>query len=81
MKVIGLNTLQTNISYIKIYIHLQYSQKYSFGDILRKFDVYWTRLLNSACLLNSTPKSVYFMLYFKYFVVDKIASLSHWIPW
>ena len=31
-------------------------------------------VIDSVCLFNSTPKSVYFMLYFKCFAMDKIAS-------
>ena len=57
------NTLQINISYLIIYRNLHYRQKNSFGDILRKFDGNWTYVIDSVCLLNTTPKSVYLMLY------------------
>ena len=39
-----------------IYKNLHYCQKYSFGDILRKFDGNQTFVIDSVCLLSSTPK-------------------------
>ena len=38
-----------------IYRNLHYRQKYSFGDNLRKFDGNWTFIIDSVCLLSSTP--------------------------
>ena len=50
---------QINISksvVLIIYRNLHSCQKYSFGDILRKFDGNRTFLIDSVCLLSSTPK-------------------------
>ena len=55
-----------------IYRNLHLRQKYIFGDTLRKF--LWKlniRIIDSVCVLNSMPKSVYFMLFF---AVDKTSS-------
>ena len=53
---IDLIPLQINISNLIIYRNLHYCQKYSFGDILRKFDGNQTFAIDSVCLLSSMPK-------------------------
>ena len=56
MTVIDLKHPINNISNLIIYRNLHYRQKYSFGDILKKFDGNYRFVKDPVCLLNSTPK-------------------------
>ena len=56
MTVMDLKYPIINISDLIIYRNLHYCQKHSFGDILTKLDANWTFVIDSVCLLRSTPK-------------------------
>ena len=65
------NTLQINISGPIINKNLHYCQKHSFGDILSTFDANSTFLIDSVCILRSTPKIGKLHVVLQCFAVDK----------